>query len=69
MEHRGLVSALKYLDNSSVQIGTQVTDRHKQIAKYIKEHKPLVYHRYDVWHVSKGILYKHMHNSNRHPQG
>ena len=31
MEHRGLVSALKYLDNSSVQIDKLITDRHKQI--------------------------------------
>ena len=55
MEHRGLVKALKFLDNKSVQIETLVTDRHKQIAKYMREHKPSVDHRYDVWHVSKGI--------------
>ena len=55
MEHRGLVRALKFLVNSSVQVETLITDRHKQIAKYMREHKPSVDHRYDVWHVSKGI--------------
>ena len=43
------------LADSSVQVEVLVTDRHKQIAKYIREHKPSVDHHYDVWHVSKGI--------------
>ena len=55
MEHKGLVKALKFLADSSVQVETLVTDRHKQIAKYMREHEPSVDHRYDVWHVSKGI--------------
>ena len=48
MEHRGLVQALEFLANSSVQIKTLVTDRHKQIAKYMREHNPSIDHRYDV---------------------
>ena len=55
MEHSGLVKALKFLANKFVQIETLITDQHKQIAKYMREHKPSVDHRYDVWHVSKGI--------------
>ena len=55
MEHQGLVNALKFLADSSVQVETLVTDRHKQKAKYMREHEPSVDHRYDVWHVSKGI--------------
>ena len=55
MEHKGLVKALKFLDDNSVQVKTIVTDRHKQIAKYMREQKPSIDHCYDVWHVSKGI--------------
>ena len=54
MEHRGLVNALNFLASKSVEIKTLITDRHKQIAKYMREHKPSIDHRYDVWHVSKG---------------
>ena len=59
MEHRGLVQALKFLANSSVQIETLVTDRHKQIAKYMREYKPSTDHCYDIWHVSKGTSSKY----------
>ena len=37
MEHMGLVRALKFLANNSLQVATLVTDRHNQIAKYITE--------------------------------
>ena len=53
MEHKGLIKALKFLADSSVQVETLVTDQHKQIhvAKYMREHEPSVDHQYDVWHV------------------
>ena len=51
MEHMGLVRALQFLDDNSLQVATLVTDRHNQIAKYMAEIK----HYYDVWHVSKGM--------------
>jgi len=54
MEHQGLVNALMFLENSSVKVGTLVTDRHKQISKYMREKHPHIEHQYDVWHVSKG---------------
>ena len=56
MEHQGLVNALMFLENSSVKVGTLVTDRHKQISKYMREKHPHIEHQYDVWHVSKGTL-------------
>ena len=34
MEHKGLIKALKFLVDSSMQVETPVTDQHKQIAKY-----------------------------------
>ena len=60
MEHKGLVKVLKFLADNSVQVETPITDRHKQIARYMREQKPSIDHRYDVWHVSKGI---HVHIS------
>ena len=60
MEHKGLVKALKFLADSSVQVETLITDRHKQIARYMREQKPSIDHCYDLWHVSKGI---HVHIS------
>ena len=60
MEYAGLVRALEFLADNSLQVGTLVTDRHKQITKYMRQSHPNVDHRYDVWHVSKGKLY-HIH--------
>ena len=55
MEKFGLVNALKFLADNSIQASTLVTDRHKQIAKYMAEIKPDIEHRYDVWHISKSM--------------
>ena len=52
MEHKGLVKALKFLADNSVQVETLKPDWHKQIARYMREQKPSIDHRYDVWHVS-----------------
>ena len=54
MEHEGLVRTLDFLEKNSIVVGTLVTDRHKQIAKYIRETHPEITHQYDVWHISKG---------------
>ena len=34
---------------------TLVTDRHKQINKWLQENHQDIIHYYDVWHVAKGI--------------
>ena len=54
MEHQGLVRALDFLEGHSIEVGTLITDRHKQIARYMRETHPDIIHQYDVWHVSKG---------------
>ena len=56
MELEGLVRALNFLIDSQVQIGTIITDRHKQINKYLRQKHPGIEHRYDVWHISKGTI-------------
>ena len=65
MEKFGLVNALQFLADNSLQVITLVTDGHKQIAKYMAEEKPDIEHRYDVWHISKGVyIYIQLHNNN-----
>ena len=54
MEKEGLSRVLKFLDAKSLQVGTLVTDMHKQIDKFISRQYPDIEHCYDVWHVSKG---------------
>ena len=53
MEMEGLERVVEQLAN--IDIKTLVTDRHRSIAKYIREQLPGVLHLFDVWHVAKGI--------------
>ena len=45
---------MEFLEGEGLQIGVIVTDRHKQINKWIRENHPEVKHYYDIWHVAKG---------------
>ena len=56
MEKEGLCRALTFLAANSLEVSTLITDRHKQINKYIAKKHPDIEHQYDVWHVSKGKL-------------
>lgn len=53
MEKEGLVRAIKFLQKKKFKIGTLVTDRHKQIAKWVRENISSTDHRYDIWHLAK----------------
>ena len=53
MEKEGLVRSISFLRKKKFKIGTLVTDRHKQIAKWIRENLPSTDHRYDIWHLAK----------------
>ena len=55
MEKEGLTRALKHLGDKGLEIQVLVTDRHKQIAKWIREAHPAIKHYFDVWHVAKGM--------------
>ena len=44
---------MKVLKKKKFKIGLFVTDRHKQIAKWLRENAPDVDHRYDIWHLAK----------------
>ena len=54
MEKEGLIRSLKFIKENDLVIDTLVTDRHKQIRKYMREKVPKVNHRVDGWHVGKG---------------
>lgn len=53
MEKEGLVRAVKFLKKNKFKIDTLVTDRHKQIAKWLRENQESTDHRYDIWHLAK----------------
>ncbi len=57
MEKEGLVRAIAFLKKKKFKIGTIVTDRHKQIAKWIRETLTSTDHRYDIWHMAKCKLH------------
>ncbi|XP_065907620.1 uncharacterized protein [Dysidea avara] len=58
MEKEGLSRALQYLHDNSLTIGMLITDRHKQINKFMSQSYPDIEHQYDVWHVAKGLKKK-----------
>ncbi|KAI8517957.1 hypothetical protein Bbelb_039740 [Branchiostoma belcheri] len=54
MEKEGLARAIDFIRrNCTLQIGKIVTDRHLQIAKWIRENLPETCHLYDIWHIAK----------------
>ncbi|XP_041464943.1 uncharacterized protein LOC121415701 [Lytechinus variegatus] len=58
MEKEGLSRGLANLYSKGLVVGTLITDRHAQVAKWIRENYPEIDHRYDVWHIAKGIQKK-----------
>uniref|UniRef100_A0A1X7V804 MULE transposase domain-containing protein n=1 Tax=Amphimedon queenslandica TaxID=400682 RepID=A0A1X7V804_AMPQE len=52
MEKEGLRSINKMIDYG-LNVAALVTDRHRQIGKWIRENLPNVKHYYDVWHFAK----------------
>ena len=51
MELEGLRRAITRSKGDGLEIGTLVTDRHRQIAKWIRETIPDTAHYFDIWHV------------------
>jgi hypothetical protein len=54
MEKTGLVRALEYIQTNELVIDTLVTDRHRQLAKLLREDHPDMKHLFDIWHIAKG---------------
>lgn len=55
MELEGLKRALQQLHQSGIAVNEIVTDRHPQVRKYMRTQQPAMLHRFDAWHVSKGL--------------
>ena len=45
----------KFLKERNLEVDVLVTDRHKQINKWLREAHPKIKHYYDIWHVAKGM--------------
>ncbi|KAI4799884.1 hypothetical protein KUCAC02_016423 [Chaenocephalus aceratus] len=54
MKLEGLKRMVAFFEDI-LEIGTLVTDRHRQIAKWIRENMPYTKHLYDIWHVAKSV--------------
>lgn len=58
MEKEGLVRAVRYFEDNGVAISHLITDRHLQVAKWVRENMPETTHYIDVLHVAKGLKKK-----------
>ena len=56
MEKEGLNPCLNFLEHHDLDVDVLITDRRKQINKWLQEEHPDVKHYYDVWHVAKGTF-------------
>ena len=59
MEKEGLLRTLNYLQQQNVKTDmcVLVTDRQRQINKWLREEHPEIKHYYDLCHVAKGTCY------------
>lgn len=57
MEKEGLLRVLNFLQELDLTIDILVTDRHRQINKWLREEHGEIKHYYDVWHVAKGNVH------------
>lgn len=54
MEKEGFIRGLNIFDDHNLEIGLLVTNRHRPpLSKWIRENRPDINHKYDVWHVAK----------------
>ena len=53
MEKEGLARALEFLTSNSLQVKMVITNRHKQINKFVGKQYPEIELCYDVWHIIK----------------
>ena len=54
----GCKLCFQYLAKVGLAIKVFVSDRHRGIAKWIRQHQPTVKHYFDQWHVAKGLIKK-----------
>ena len=66
MEKEGLRHCMDFLQDHNLTIDVLVTDKHKQINKWLREAHPDIKHYYDTWHVAKVYLYLYLNCCNKH---
>jgi len=57
-ELEGLQRSVQKLRANHLCIDVLVSDRHRQICKWIRENLPECKHYFDVWHVGKGNFFE-----------
>ena len=55
MELTSAKACFAFIKQAGLNIGTFISDRHKSIAKWLREHEPNTQHCYDIWHVAKSV--------------
>lgn len=58
MELEGFKRLQAFLASNGLDVGKLITDRHLQLAKYVRENSPTILHTYDVWHLAKSVQKK-----------
>lgn len=58
MELKGAQLCFGYLQGKDIPIEVFVSDRHKGIAKWVRECNPSTVHYFDQWHIAKSIVKK-----------
>ena len=55
VELEGLQRTIQLFDRSQVKVRAIVTDRHRQIAAWLKKSWQCIKHYFDCWHIAKSI--------------
>ena len=55
MELEGAKRAFTYLNSVRISIKVFISDRHRGIAKWIRESQPNTSHFFDIWHIARSI--------------
>ena len=58
MELKGCQDCFAFLKAAGLTIALFVSDRHRSIAKWIREQLPATKHFFDIWHVAKSVSKK-----------
>ena len=58
MELEGAKRAFRYLQSVGLKIAVFISDRHRGIAKWIRENQVECAHFFDIWHIARSITKK-----------
>ena len=64
MELEGAKRCFNFLQRMGLTVAAFVSDRHRGIAKWIREFQPQTSHFFDIWHVARSINKKLLKASN-----